>query len=208
VQPICSACSTLLVRLPEGGCPRCGLPVANTHLLCGRCQRSPPEFDATLAPFVYTHPIREMVLSIKHAHGFRLLDWMADALADKLSGIQADCLVPAPLHTRRLAERGFNQSCELARRVAARVNMPLWRDALVRDVDTPKLSGMRGKERRRAVRGVFRCVEEFSERHVVVLDDVMTSGATLDEIARTLKQRGATKVTALVFARTLRLPGH
>jgi predicted amidophosphoribosyltransferase len=114
------------------------------------------------------------------------------------------------LHVRRLAERGFNQSCELAARVAARVaastGLVLLRDTVVRDIDTPKLAGMRARQRRRSVRGIFRCTEEMAGKRVLVIDDVMTSGATLDELARALKQRGAANVTNLVVARTLRLP--
>lgn len=177
-------------------------------MLCGRCQRHPPHFDATLAVFVYAHPVREMVLALKHARGFGLSDWLAGELSAALAGCVADRMVPAPLHPRRLAERGFNQANELAWRVARQTGVPLWREAVVRDVDTPKFSGLRARQRRQAVRGVFRCVADFSGQHVIVLDDVMTSGATLDEIARTLKQRGAVRVTNLVVARTLRLPSH
>jgi len=146
-----------------------------------------------------------MVLALKHAQGFALLDWLGDELCHLLSGIEADGIVPVPLHARRLVERGFNQSCELACRVARNTHLPLWREAVVREVDTPKFAGLRSKQRRREVRGVFRCVEDFTGKHVLVLDDVMTSGATLDEIARMLKLRGAVKVTNLVVARTLRL---
>jgi predicted amidophosphoribosyltransferase len=126
-----------------------------------------------------------MVLALKHAHGFHLLDWLADELAARVPP-GTDCLIPAPLHVRRLAERGFNQSCELAARVAARVAASTGL-VLLRDT-------------------VFRCTEEMAGKRVLVIDDVMTSGATLDELARALKQRGAANVTNLVVARTLRLP--
>ncbi|MDP5240755.1 ComF family protein [Uliginosibacterium sp. 31-16] len=203
---VCHACEPILLRLPAAVCPRCALPAPVEGMLCGACQRRPPCFDATRAVFVYTHPVREMVLALKHGQGFVLLDWLGQAMSGALNGLKADCIIPTPLHPRRLAERGFNQSGELARRVAKTCGLPLWREAVVRDVDTPKFAGMRGKQRRRAVRGIFRCVEDFSGQHVVLLDDVMTSGATLDELARTLKQRGAVRVTNLVLARTLRVP--
>ena len=146
-----------------------------------------------------------MVLALKHGRGFGLVDWLAEELVAQLDGATADCLVPMPLHPRRLAERGFNQANELARRVARASGIPLWRTAVVREIDTPHLAGLRGRERRRAVRGAFRAEADFSGRRVLVLDDVMTSGATLDELARTLKQRGAVQVTNLVVARTLRV---
>jgi ComF family protein len=176
-------------------------------MLCGQCQRREPQFDATLAAFVYTHPVREMVLALKHGHGFCLVDWLGRELGDALAGTSVDCIVPVPLHGQRLSERGFNQSNELALSVARMCGAAVWRHAVVRDVNTPKFRGLRGKQRRSAVRGVFRCVEDFTGRHVLVVDDVMTSGATLNELARTLKQRGAARVTNLVVARTLRQPG-
>jgi len=203
---VCSGCRPLLTRLPAWTCPCCALPAPVEGMLCGRCQRRAPHFDATRAAFVYCHPARDMVLALKHGQGFALLDWLGGELNALLDGIEADCIVPVPLHARRLVERGFNQSCELARHVAQETGWPLWREALVREVDTPKFAGLRSKQRRREVRGVFRCVEDFSGKHVLVLDDVMTSGATLDELARILKQRGAMRVTNLVVARTLRLP--
>jgi ComF family protein len=202
---VCHACEPMLVRLPKVACPRCALPVPLEGVLCGQCQRREPQFDATLAAFVYTHPVREMVLALKHGHGFDLLDYLGRELADTFVTSHAvDCIVPVPLHARRLTQRGFNQSCELAQQVALEKGVPLLRQAVLRDVDTPKFLGLRGKQRRRVVRGVFRSVKDFKGLHVLVIDDVMTSGATLDEMARTLKQRGATRVTNLVLARTLR----
>lgn len=201
---VCAACDPLLRRMPLSVCPCCGLPVPVVGHLCGRCLRRPPAFDVTHAAFVYMPPVREMVLALKHAHGFHLLDWLADELVAILPA--GDCLVPAPLHVHRLAERGFNQSCELARRVAKRTGLPLLRDVVMRDVDTPKLAGMRARQRRRSVRGIFRCTEDMAGRRVIVVDDVMTSGATLNELARSLKQRDAAQVSNLVVARTLRLP--
>lgn len=202
--PVCADCEPFLAKLPACVCPVCGLPTPVAGMACGRCQRHPPEFDATRAIFVYDARVRDMVLALKHAQGFPLLDWFSGQLAGLIAHSDADVLVATPLHARRLAERGFNQSVELAARVARATRIPLHREAVVRDVDTPKFAGMRSRQRRSAIRGVFRCTEDFSGQHVVVLDDVMTSGATLGEMARTLKQRGARQVTNLVIARTLR----
>lgn len=203
---VCSVCVQTLPWLAGPLCPVCALPSAVAGLCCGRCQQRAPNFDATHAVFVYAQPVREMILSLKHAQGFVLMDWFCDQLGQKLTDLQADALLPMSLHPHRLAERGFNQSVELARRLARQNKLSLHMDAVVRDVDTPKLAGLRGKQRRRLVRGVFRCTEDFSGQHLVVIDDVMTSGATLNELARSLKQRGAMRVTNLVVARTLRMP--
>ncbi|NSL54493.1 ComF family protein [Uliginosibacterium sp. IMCC34675] len=203
-QPLCPACAAQVRALPAPGCPCCALPMPVAGVLCGRCQRRPPHFDATHAPFIYSHPLREMVLALKHGQGFGLTGWMVQALAGAGRGVAADCLLPMPLHRRRLAERGFNQAMELARGLGRELGLPVRAQVLLRDVDTRQLAGLRQRERRRCVRGAFRCVADLSGLHVLVVDDVMTSGATLDEVARSLKQAGAARVTNLVLARTLR----
>lgn len=147
-----------------------------------------------------------MVLALKHGNGFHLFAWLGELLAQLGASIEADCIVPMPLHRQRLADRGFNQAVELGRVVSRSGGVPLLLHSVVRDMSTPMLAGLRLQARRRTVRGAFRAVESFDGRRVIVLDDVMTSGATLDELARTLKQRGATQVTNLVVARTLQLP--
>lgn len=147
-----------------------------------------------------------MVLALKHGQGFGLSHWLGSLLAEKQAqaGLSADLILPMPLHRARLCRRGFNQAVELARPIHAASRLAIARELVLRDVDTPCLEGLRRKERRQAVRGAFRCVEDLTSRHVLVVDDVMTSGATLDELAKTLKQRGAARVTNLVLARTLR----
>lgn len=202
---VCAACNAALPRLPRGLCPICALPSAD-GLACGRCQRRRPYFDASYAVFAYDHPVREMVLALKHGQGPGLASWLAVQLAGLARASGVDCIVPMPLHRERLRHRGFNQAVELGRRLARLAGVPLWTQAVVRDTATPLLAGLRRKARRSALRGAFRAERSFAGLHVLVLDDVMTSGATLDEMARTLKQRGAVHVSNLVVARTLRLP--
>lgn len=204
LELVCTECTPLLKRLPSGLCPCCALPTPVAGLHCGRCQRKPPWFDSSLAVFVYAHPLREMVLALKHGQGFGLIDWMGASLAEIASSLKPDCVLPMPLHPARMALRGFNQSNELARCVARKLGVRMRAETVLREMDTPHLAGLRGRERLRAVRGAFRCVESLSGQHVLVVDDVMTSGATLNELARTLKQSGAARVTNLVLARTLK----
>lgn len=203
---VCAYCEGELPSLQtKSRCPVCALPTPQ-GTLCGACLKRPPAFDATAAVFAYASPLREMILAVKHGQGFAQIDWLGDRLADGLAreGWRPDLLVPMPLHPARLCERGFNQSAELAKRVCARSGVPLALDLLVRDIDTPRLEGLRRAARQRAVRGAFRCREAVSGRCIVVVDDVMTSGASLNELARTLKGRGASQVCNLVVARTLR----
>lgn len=189
--------------MPASACPCCGLPVLQPGMLCGHCLSRKPFFDETHAVFLYVQPVRDMVLSLKHARGFPLLDWLAEEMTGCLTGIFADCLVPVPLHRHRLSARGFNQSCELARRIARRTGIHVLPDVLVRQTDTPRLAGLHARQRLLRIKGAFRLDSDLSGKTVIVVDDVMTSGATLNEIARVLKQAGVSRVINLVLARTL-----
>lgn len=198
---MCQACLGELPWHRGPQCPVCALPTPLGEV-CGRCLRRPPHFDATLALFRYETPLREMVLALKHGHGLALVPFFAERLPPLVER-EVDVVLPVPLHAARLRTRGFNQSVEVAASLARALARPLERDRVVRDVDTPHQVGARRAVRRRNVRGAFRCMRRFDGQHVLVLDDVMTSGATLDELARTLKLAGAARVTNLVLARTL-----
>ncbi len=201
---VCAACDT---GLPGPGhllCACCALPVPVDGLLCGSCQRRPRRFDETRAVWQYAHPVREMILAFKHGQGFGLAPYFTAALAEAARSLEADCILPVPLHPQRLRERGFNPACELSRPLARMLRLEHLPDSLIRERHTPYLAGLRSRERLKTVRGAFRCEADLAGRHVIVVDDVMTSGATLDEIARTLRQRGASRVSNLVLARTLK----
>jgi ComF family protein len=203
---VCVACEDLLPWHDSPHCPSCALPVPQGQV-CGRCQKHPPHFDATLAAFEYEHPVREMIMALKFGAAFAVRDMLVSALlavASDVEAMQADLIVPMPLHRQRMAERGFNQSMELARGVGQALGVPVMPQLVARDVDTRHQAGMPLRQRIKNMRGAFRCVEPIHGKRVLVIDDVMTSGATLDELARTLKLAGAAYVINLVVARTLR----
>ncbi|MFA9438688.1 ComF family protein [Uliginosibacterium sp. sgz301328] len=202
LAPVCEACMADLPQLPDQRCALCGLPTLR-GATCGRCLHRLPHFDATHAAFVYAFPVRELLLSLKAGHGFELAGWFATRMAQAWPDEQVDAIVAMPLHPRRLRERGFNQSMELARRIGQAVGVPVWIRAVDRARDTPHQTGLRLRGRRNNLRGAFVCTRRFDGLHVVVVDDVMTSGTSCDELARTLKRAGARRVTCLVTARTL-----
>jgi ComF family protein len=204
---VCTVCEPELPWYDTVCCPLCALPVPELGQWCGQCLRLPPHFDATLAAFAYEHPVREMVLALKFGSIFSVRDVLLKGLlraAANAGDLHVDCIVPMPLHARRIAERGFNQSMELARGVGAALGVPVLPRLVERDIDTRHQAGMPVRQRKKNVRGAFRCVESLAGRHVLVIDDVMTSGTTLDELARTLKLAGAARVVNLLVARTLR----
>jgi ComF family protein len=204
--PVCAACAAALPRLAMERCPLCALPTKD-GLACGHCQKLPPSFDVTLAPFVYAFPVDRLIQSLKYRHRLALSGWFGGQLADELmshpADLPPDLILPMPLHSRRLAERGFNQALELARPLARLTGLPIAMEGVERTLNAPPQASLPWKARRKNIRGAFVCHRDFSGRHVLVVDDVMTTGATLEELAACLKLHGAARVTNLVLARTL-----
>ncbi|MHB1292910.1 MAG: double zinc ribbon domain-containing protein [Sulfuricella sp.] len=200
---LCAGCDADLSHYSTPACPICALPALDANL-CGACLRHPPAFDNTLAAFSYDFPINRLLHAFKYAGNLALVDVLAEPLA-RLVEVQPkpDLLLPMPLHPSRLKERGFNQSLEIARPISRWLDIPLAADACQRTRDTPTQAGLKLRERRRNVRGAFACDLDLSGKKIAVLDDVMTTGATLNEISRILKGRGASEVSAWVVARTL-----
>lgn len=198
---LCPHCEAALPRLAAARCPVCAID-SPEGAVCGRCLASRPHYDAAHAAFPYAFPIRELVHAFKFEARFAVGRYLAQALPAALPAAVFDCVVPAPLHPRRLAQRGFNQALLLAEPLAHALHTPLLRDALRKTRLVPAQAGLPLDERRRNLRGALRARQRFDGQRVLVVDDVMTSGTTLDEIAATLKAAGAARVEALVVART------
>ncbi|MBU0752489.1 MAG: ComF family protein [Gammaproteobacteria bacterium] len=201
-QLLCPACRDTLPQLAAAGCPTCAAPTARGET-CGACLKNPPHFDATIAAFAYAFPMDKLVQQLKYAHRLAIADFFAgELLARKLPAV--DLIVPLPLSPRRLRERGFNQAAEIARPMAGALGLPLLLDGCRRILDTAPQAMLPWKERRKNVRHAFACGLDLTGKSVLVVDDVMTTGATLDEFARLLKNHGAARVCNAVVARTVR----
>jgi ComF family protein len=206
-RDICPGCAAEL-PLNSNPCPRCAEPLppeAPGGTLCSGCLRSAPAFDACLAPWLYAPPLDWLLSRLKFHGQLAAGRVLAELLADRLTAHGADrpeLMVPMPLHPARLRERGFNQALELARPLGRRLGIPVAPD-LVRRVRASQPQSSLAKARRRAnVRGAFSLRGPVNGLHLVVLDDVLTTGASSDELARTLKRAGATRVDVWVVART------
>lgn len=201
---LCTGCDADLSHYREPACPACALPTPGGQV-CGACLQRPPAFDRTLAAFSYHFPIDRLLHAFKYSGNLALVEILAKPLAQLAADHpKPDLLMPMPLHPGRLKERGFNQSLEIAKPISRWLDIPLSADACQRTRDTPAQAGLKWKERRRNVRGAFACDLDLSGKKIAVLDDVMTTGATLNEISRILKGRGASDVSAWVVARTLK----
>lgn len=195
---LCADCEADLPWLPVEVCPRCAL-ASPAGALCGRCLAEAPAFDATVAALEYRFPADVLVQGLKFRGELALASYLANALEKRLADEKADFVVPVPLSSRRLRERGYNQAAEIARRLAGgRVELELCE----RTRDGPPQIELPFAERRRNVRAAFAVRRPLAGATVAVVDDVMTTGATLGEIARTLKRAGAARVVNWVVART------
>mgnify|MGYP003344493588 FL=1 len=204
---LCKPCEDDLPHLlpvaPAHGalCDTCALPItAGTR--CGACLANPPAYDHICAPFTYAFPADALVRALKYRNGLAIAPLLGNAIADTLD-VRPDVIIPMPLADARLRERGFNQAQEIARHVARRSGIRLAPRACRKVRDTAPQAALPWKERAKNVRKAFVCDEDFTGLHVTVVDDVMTTGATLNEIARNIKQAGAARVTGLIATRTL-----
>jgi ComF family protein len=225
---VCTACHAHYVAPVRARCACCANPLpenqgqstvfekellenrALTLVLCGACLAERPAFDATVTAVDYASPLDQLVLQLKFAGRLALAPWCARMLRDAVlahPGLPLpDLLCPVPLGPRRLVERGFNQALEIARPLAAALGVELQPRLALRALDTQAQSSVAPSERRANIRGAFEvapgALAGIHGRHIGIVDDVMTSGHTLDELAATFKQAGAARVSNLVFART------
>ena len=205
---LCAQCDADLPRLTGTSCPRCALASPN-GARCGRCLTQDPQYDATIAALAYGFPADVLVHSLKFRGELALAPLLAELLAACISGRNVDCVIPVPLSAARLRSRGYNQALEIARHVARATGTRLATDLCERRRDTPAQAELPLTERAKNVRGAFHCSRLVAGARVAVLDDVMTTGATLDEMAATLKRAGAARVENWVIARTFpSAPAH
>jgi ComF family protein len=197
---LCAPCDAELPRIDEPLCPRCALP-SPAGQLCGRCLARPPAFDATAAALRYEFPADALIHAFKFRGELALAPLLAGTLAARTLPA-AERVVPVPLSAGRLRSRGYNQALELARELSRASRTPLDWSLCERRTEAAPQSDLPLAERRKNVRGAFRCTRSLAGMSLAVVDDVMTTGATLDELAQTLKDAGAARVVNWVVART------
>jgi ComF family protein len=200
---LCSPCHASLPHLPSRHCVVCALPLATADV-CGACLAHPPAFDHSIAAASYAFPIDALLQSLKYRANLALAPVLADLLSARIGTVELpDFILPMPLHPSKLRERGFNQASEIARRVSKKAGVALLPLPCRRIKDAPSQTGLPWKEREKNIRGAFACEADLTGRRIAVLDDVMTTGATMNELAKVLRKCGASSVSAWVVARTL-----
>ena len=205
---LCAPCLAELPRLPESICARCAAP-GPAGEICGRCLVDPPAFDSVLPAAEYAFPVDAMIHRLKFSGALWIAPVLANLLVERLASVRRpDALVPMPLSDRRLTERGFNQSGEIARLLSRQLGIAVRPNLLRRARDTRPQSGLSFAERALNVRGAFVVDRPVDGLHLALVDDVVTTGTTANEAARALRRCGAQRVDVWVIARTLRMDGR
>jgi ComF family protein len=202
-------CPDCAAELPvnKPACARCGEPLVGdigSAPLCGACLRRKPYFHQSHCAFRYAYPVDELVRALKYqdavVHGRVLGRLLAQSLAAKRTDPWPACVVPVPLAEERFRKRGFNQAIELGLAVEQQLCIPLRTDLVLRNRPTLEQVALSRKERRKNVRGAFSVCGQLPAAHVAILDDVVTTGSTANEVARMLRRAGAMRIEVWAIA--------
>jgi ComF family protein len=198
---LCAPCEE---KLPFNklSCRICAQPLSAAGLVCGDCQLHTPEYDLTIAPLAYRDDVRQLIIELKFQGKLRNAKLLAQLFLQHLAiRERPHCLIPIPLHPKRIRERGYNQSLEIARQLAAVSGIRIDPYSTRRKRNTHRQADLGLKEKRSNVRGAFEVIKEGLPEHVAIVDDVMTSGHTVNEFARVLKRSGVKKISVWAMAR-------
>lgn len=199
---LCADCDRELPRLPARRCASCALPIPD-GAICGACLDRPPRYDDVTAVFAYDFPVNALIQAFKYGGNLAVATMLGSTLGGAVAA-PADAIIPMPLSPQRLRQRGFNQALEIARGVSRITGIPVMGDACRKVIETRPQATLPWKERAKNMRGAFVCDADLGGKRIAVIDDVMTSGATLNELAKNLRRAGAVHISGWVVARTLR----
>ena len=204
---LCERCIESLNLAPSPSCPHCGLTTQGEH--CGQCVKSTPAHDTTKALFFYTFPTSAILQHYKYNNALFLSQTFGALFSEQLATNnqykEIDLIIAMPLHADRIKERGFNQSLEVAKTMAKQLSIPLVKPSCMGIKNTAPQGSLPLKARLKNMRGAFQINmrNNIKGKRIAIVDDVMTTGASLNELAKILKKAGATHVECWVVARAL-----
>lgn len=202
LMAICPDCQS---QLPHNisSCKICSLPLdTDVDVICGQCQKQKPAFDKSVIPFLYETPVKQLISRLKFHHDLVAVRGLSELFNQHHPNREskAECIIPVPLHPKRLAERGYNQAVELARPVAKALSLKIDNSICKRQVQTEIQSGLSASKRKQNIKNAFK-IATHSYKHVIIFDDVVTTGATVNELSKALKKSGVETVEIWAIAR-------
>ena len=207
IHGLCEACYADL-PLIQHACRRCAIPLAASEAeICAQCLQDPPWFDRSIIPFLYATPLQQMTTQLKFQQRMHFLPTLAQLAIEKIllrSAALPELLLPVPLHPRRLKQRGFNQAAELASYFSRHSGVACKDNLCTRQFDTQHQTGLDARARQKNIRNAFQVKPLHQYHHVAIVDDVVTTGSTVNELAKTLKKAGVEKIEVWAIARTAR----
>ena len=208
-SPFCPNCSHDLPKISQA-CHQCGIsiPTAASHdkdnlAKCGPCLTEPPTYDRVISAFAYAAPIKQLVSQFKYQRQLAVGALFAEILKSHVQSTpqHIDAILPVPLHFSRLRQRGFNQALELARPLAKMLELPLLTSQISRQKNTLEQSSLHAKQRQNNLRKAFLIEQNIAYKSIAIVDDVMTTGSTVEELSRLLKRNGVEYIEVWCVAR-------
>lgn len=208
-KDICHSCLSDLV-INDSSCTQCAvpLPFVTESQVCGNCLKNKPYFDASWSAFVYAQPLEWMIQQLKFNAKLSYANLLSNLALSHLPemGEQPDCIIPIPLHNKRLKQRGFNQALELLKPIANSLKIKIDNQSCQRLTHTSSQTGLKAKLRQKNIKNAFSYKNKNKYQYVILFDDVVTTGSTTNELARTLKREGVKRVDVWSLARAAK-PG-
>ncbi len=204
---LCETCATD-ITINHNACICCALPFGRDHqhssTNCAECIKSPPVYDHCWSPFIYAQPLEWMIQQLKFNAKLNLVPLLSNLIADNLPVYldkKPDVIIPMPLHNKRLKQRGFNQSQLLISPIASKLGIPIDIHSAKRIRDTPHQTGKTAHQRQQNIKNAFSYTHKQNYQHVIIFDDVVTTGSSVSELTKTLKQAGVHRVDIWCLAR-------
>ncbi len=202
---ICKECTALLTPLGPACC-YCALPLPDaSFLVCGQCCRKKPYVDTVITAYRFEEPLRTLLHEFKYREGLYLSTFLTELMLHALptDDYKTECLMPVPMHSTRLRKRGFNQAAELAKQLSRKLKLPCDLTHCRKSVNTAPQAGLNAKERKSNLRHAFQAKPKHYD-HITLIDDLLTTGSTANELARLLKSQGVSRVDLWCCARVAR----
>jgi ComF family protein len=199
---VCEPCHTLITPLGPA-CRHCAEPLPDAaFLVCGRCCQKKPWVDSVFTAYRFEEPLRTLMHEFKYRQGLHLSSYFSQLMLNALPSdlYKTDCLVPVPMHPKRIRQRGFNQSAVLTKQLSRALKLPFSLSYCRKMTNTAPQASLNATERKKNLRGVFQA-KQGSYQHITLIDDLLTTGSTANELAKTLKAQGVQQVNLWCCAR-------